>query len=86
MAYYLIACKLDNSTDSEATGPTSPLLPLGLALRRGVAAFAVLRPIKRKSVSYKPVGEIRPTNSADRHRALVSVASRHRACPQVTAR
>jgi hypothetical protein len=50
------------------------LLPLGFCLRSGVAAFAILGPVEREPVSHKPVSDIRPTDGADRHRALVSVA------------
>jgi len=50
------------------------LLPLGFGLGRGVAAFAILGPVERKPVSHKPVSDIRPTDGAARHHALVSVA------------
>ena len=50
------------------------MLPLGLGLRRCVAAFAILGPVEREAVSHKPVSDIRPTDGADGHRALVSVA------------
>jgi hypothetical protein len=43
-------------------------------LGRCVGAFAILGPVERKSGSHKPVSDIRPTDGADRHRALVSVA------------
>jgi len=50
----------------ETTRPHAPLLPLGFCLRRCVAAFAILGPVERKSVSHKPVSDIRPTDGADR--------------------
>jgi hypothetical protein len=50
------------------------LFPLGFGLGRCVAAFTILGPVERKSVSHKPVSDIRPTDGADGDRALVSVA------------
>src|SRR5258708_39665034 len=59
---------------SRTTCPDAPLLPLGFGLGRCVAAFAILGPVERKSVSYEPASDMRPTNCADRDRALVSFA------------
>ena len=62
----------------KTTGPHAPLLSFCFSLGVGIATFAVLGPIlgpiERKPVSHKPISYIRPTNGANRHRALPPVA------------
>jgi hypothetical protein len=72
--FHLTVCNPIGPRLRETTCPHAAWLPLGLGLRRCVAAFAILGPVEREAVSHKPISNIRPTDGADRYRALVSVA------------
>ena len=48
------------------------MLP-SISLSFGVAAFTVLGPIQREPLPNEPITNIRPTNVADRHQALIPI-------------